>query len=255
MYLITEINMNIGPEGVTISPDEIVDMLQRISSRINKNKNYICLSLYLINKNIGQWNSEVNLFIFDQMAKNLTHKGEKIPEEDISKIFGATLDSPRKNAATQSMFLLSSIEKKFNFDNLEGGNKKLDVIRFFGGGNKKLDVEKIKEIQCLIAGESQERDNCDCNWIKSNSSNPEEEQMLRKGFIELVKDDYYLHVFKNLLSFGGEPSAQILKNWYLSLEKLKNRIMELVYDIQDSLDCQQDITEILKEVNSKETTT
>jgi hypothetical protein len=169
------------------------------------------------------------------MAKHLSNPvGHKMNEQEWQDVLDITFASQRRTGGEQSVSLLRIIEKEVEIGNL----KKLD---------KKLDITRIREIIYLLNGEGGE--NVQRNWIKSNSSTPEEEQMLRKGFIGLARDDNDVYNFKQMLNgFGGIDSATRLQNWLISIEKLKYLIMEQIVNIQTSLDCKEnEVKELIQQ--------
>jgi hypothetical protein len=226
------VEIQVGGVGIKISAEEIDDTLHRLSSYLNRDRNSICLALSLINQNIVDWDSEINSFIVGQMAKNLSKQaGEKMTEEDIHLIFRTTLESPRRNAAAQPVIILQNIENQY-----------ADITKLA----KKLDVQRITEIRYLIEGEGSEVPGRE--WIKDNASTPHEEQILRRGFMELARDDTPVYNFDNILKgFGGEHNAEELKNWLLSIEKLKYLIMQQISFTQYSLGCDKAGIDALRE--------
>src|SRR5687768_16184054 len=149
------IEVNVGEKGLKITPKEIFDLLQRLSSILNEDKKSICLALSLINQNIQDWENEIISFVINQMTIQMTQRqGPPKKQEHIHANFKTTHKPKREKAATQSIYILKNIEKQYD----SGKLKKLV---------QKLNIDSVQQIQYLINGEQKSGD---LDWIRNNAS-------------------------------------------------------------------------------------
>jgi hypothetical protein len=190
------------------SGDDILKIWDRISNYRQKDKNAICLGMYLLNAQILYWYKDINKRFSVWIVK------KKIEPSELIEIVECAQSNDKTSLVMQSVAFLNNILARYDSD--------------FKKFRKYLPKNKVERLRQLLI-ERDDNDNPNPDSFTSTAMG------FKEGWMDTVQKNKNIH----------ENEVNSIINWQRVLRKRSSEITELVLSVQNSLNCQQTPTEDL----------
>jgi hypothetical protein len=184
--------------SATVAAQTIIELLDRLSVRLNRDKNAICGGLSLTNQTIFDWYNSLNAKFSLEIASSLLNEGSKRTIEEVDSLLSYINKAEYAPAAQRCIEFLGDVERRYS----SGELRRLV---------NQLDTNKLFNIYATLV--------------------PRFIDHAIQGKADLFPLDKLKH------DRGGFEQAETIKLWLKDLDNLREEIRSSISQLQLSLGC------------------
>jgi hypothetical protein len=184
--------------SATVTAQTIIDLLEKLSGRLNRDKNAICGGLSLTNQTIFNWYNSLNERFSVEIANSFVNEGSKRTSEEINFLLSYIYKAEYAPTARRCIEFLRDIERRYNSGELRRLVNQMDTNKLFNI----YETLVPRFIDHAIQG----------------------------------KTDYFgLEKLKQ--DRGGFEEAETIKRWLTDLDNLREEIRSSISQLQLTIEC------------------